>query len=300
MTNDLLPPPAAVPPSVPLPSAPAGSPRRSAGVGRRIVVGLLSTLAGLTVVWGVVTLVDLAAYREITDTFEVAPAPVLVVETDGDVEVVAGRADAPVVLTRTIRRGLRGPTAVERTWSRNDREFSPVIEPDSDGNWTGVVLQGDCPSVVSIRCAVDYRVTVPPGTTVVVRSNAGAVRISGIEGGVDASSTAGSVLVRDIAGRVVLASDAGYVRGEGLRSAEVDARSSAGSVRLFFETAPDTVDAESGAGRVEVVVPDDGAVYDVDATTDAGSNVVAIATDPESVRSIRAHADAGDVLVRHP
>ncbi len=265
-----------------------------------MAVGLLAALAGLTVVWGVVTLVDLAAFRRTTETFSIEAAPVLVVRTDGDVTVSVGEPGSDVEVVRVVQHGLRAPEHGARTWSRDDRPGSPIVAVGADGSWTGVFLTGECPEVVSMRCSVNYSVVVPPETAVVVDSDGGAVRVDGVEGGVDARSSAGSIVVRDVSGRVIVRSEAGYVRGEELRAVDVEARSSAGSVRLFFQVSPETVVAHSSAGRVEVVVPDDGTSYEVDASTEAGSDVVAIATDPDSDRSIRARSEAGDVLVRHP
>lgn len=296
MSNDLLP-----PPTPPTPSTGPGSPDSGPGPtttsdgmstgssvrgpGRTIAIGALSALAAVTVLWGTVTLADLVARSETIETFTRDTAPRLRISTDGAVQVTAGPVDT-ISIERTIERGLRGPTVGDEV----------VVTPAGDE----LVLRGDCPSVVSGWCSVDYAVVVPAGTDVVVDSDAGSVTITGIDGDVIASTSAGSVTAVDLGGTLTLSSEAGRVQGEGLRSSVVDARSSAGSVRLAFEDAPTSVDADSSAGSVEVVVPDDGSVYAVDASTSAGSSRIEVPTDPSAERSVRLRSSAGDVSLRHP
>jgi hypothetical protein len=255
------------------------------GPGRTIAIGALSALAAVTVLWGTVSLADLVARSETTESFTRDTAPRLRITTDGAVQVTAGPVDS-ISVVRTIERGLREPTAGDRV----------VTTPAGDE----LVLSGDCPSVVSGWCSVDYAVVVPAGTDVVVDSDAGSVTITGIDGDVTASSSGGSVTAVDLSGTLTLSSQAGSVRGEGLQSSAVSARSSAGSVRLTFDVAPTSVDARSSAGSVEVVVPDDATVYAVDASTSAGSTRIEVPTDPAADRAVRLRSSAGDVTLRHP
>jgi hypothetical protein len=253
------------------------------GAGRTVAVALLSALAAVTVAWGVVSAADLVARAETTETFTRDVAPRLRIETDGWVQVTAGPVDS-ISIERTVERGLRAPAVSAAVTSAGDE----------------LVLSGDCPAVVSSWCSVDYTVVVPPDTEVIVDSGSGSITVIGVQGDVTASSSAGSVTVSDLGGVVRLTSSAGAVRGEGLTGTTVRARSDAGSVRLVFDAAPTSVDADSSAGAVEVVVPYDDAVYAVDASTSAGSTRIEVATDPSADRTLRLRSSAGDVSVRHP
>jgi hypothetical protein len=89
------------------------------------------------------------------------------------------------------------------------------------------------------------------------------------------------------------------VRAEGLRAGAVEASSDAGSVRLFFDEAPTDVVADSDAGSVEVVVPDDGEPYRVTADSDSGSVTTDVDQSRDASRSIVATTDAGSATVRY-
>lgn len=287
MSNDLLPPPTPSPPSPSL--EPLGVPERTArsggGVGRTLAVAGLSLLAAVTVAWGVVSAADLVARSETTETFTRETTPRLRIATDGRVQVTGGPVDA-ISIERTVERGLRAPDVGDQV----------VVTSTGDE----LVLSGDCPAFVSSWCSVHYAVVVPADTEVVVDTDAGSVTVTGIDGDVTATTAAGSVSVVDVSGELRLSSSAGPVRGEQLASDTVRARSSAGSVRLLFDVAPTSVDADSSAGSVEVVVPDDDAVYAVEASTSAGSTRIEVPTDPAAERTLLLRSSAGDVSVRHP
>ncbi len=93
---------------------------------------------------------------------------------------------------------------------------------------------------------------------------------------------------------------AGSVGATELRSPAVDAKTSAGSVRVSFLVAPESVRARSDAGSVTVNVPEDATTYHVEADTSAGSTRVRVRTDPTSPRSISASSSAGSVTVDYP
>jgi hypothetical protein len=179
------------------------------------------------------------------------------------VEVRQGPGDT-TRLDRTVTWSLRTPTVVQR-------QVGDRLEVTSH-----------CPFSMGRGCGGHVLLVVPAGTEVHAGSSAGSVRAAGLTGSVELSSSAGSV------------------SGTGLRSRDVTAASSAGSTKLAFALPPQRVDASSSAGSVEVVVPRGSAAYLVDAGSSAGSSNVAVRTDPESDRTIRAHSSAGSVTVRYP
>lgn len=284
MTTELLPPPSpTVPPAGP-PSAPLPTPS-GRGPGRAVAIGLLGTAAAVTVAWGTITLADLAAYSETTSTSTADVVDTVRIDTDGTIQVTAGPVTA-IQIVRTVDSGLREPT------------FGTSEISTATG--TALELTGDCPELVSVRCSVDYALVVPADTRLDLRSDAGSIVIEGVGGDVQAYTSAGAITALDTSGTLDLRSDAGRVFGDALRSGIVTARSDAGSIRLSFDAAPEQVDAETSAGRVEVAVPDDGTTYAVTASTSAGSTNIDIATDPASTRTIRASSDAGSVTLRYP
>jgi hypothetical protein len=155
-------------------------------------------------------------------------------------------------------------------------------------------LRATCPLAVVHSCGVSYDLEVPRDLSLVLTTHAGAVRVSGIDGDVEASSTAGPVDADDVGGTLAITSGAGHVRGTDLRSARVTAGSGAGGVDLVFTEAPTSVSARSGAGSVDVTVPDDGQAYRVDARG-SGNEDIQVPQDPHSPRSLALSSTAGAV-----
>jgi DUF4097 and DUF4098 domain-containing protein YvlB len=115
---------------------------------------------------------------------------------------------------------------------------------------------------------------------------------------VEALAGEGTVTLTDVTGTVVAHASQGSVHATGLRSTDVQASASQGSVDLSFAIDPRRVDAHASQGDVDIAVPHDGTAYRVDATASQGSTHVQIPTDPGSPRPIRAHASQGNVNVR--
>jgi len=143
---------------------------------------------------------------------------------------------------------------------------------------------------------VRVRVDCPSFTVGVSRSSSVTVAVPPAAT-VEARSSAGGVKVTGLTGPLTLRTSAGSIRGENLRSTTVDAETSAGEVLLSFAEPPQDVRASTSAGSATVLVPDDGTSYAVDASTSAGSESVAVRTDPTSDRSIEVTSSAGSVRV---
>ncbi|MEV0897746.1 hypothetical protein [Actinoplanes sp. NPDC049802] len=107
-------------------------------------------------------------------------------------------------------------------------------------------------------CHVDYRIELPAGTVVKVR-------------------TAG-----------------GDVTGRGL-GANTTVSTAGGDVDLEYSVAADLVDATSEGGNVKIKVP--AGAYEVDATTDGGNREVSVQEVPGSAHEIKAKSGGGDVAV---
>ncbi len=176
-------------------------------------------------------------------------------------------------------------------------------------------LRGSCNFLTFGTCEEDYRVAVPRGVSVAVRTSGGESVARGLRGDLELRSNAGSVRAIDVRGGTIeLRSHAGTVDAERVRADDltldsraggvnvvrsvarrVDANAAAGSVDIDLLRPPLNVDAESRAGSVTVFVPDVG--YSVDAQTAAGEEDVRVRQLPNSRRKIRAESRAGNVSV---
>jgi hypothetical protein len=175
-----------------------------------------------------------------------------------------------------------GGGGVVRTQARVTTRFGTTPRVTSREEGGRVVVSTHCGS--PFGGSVALTVEVPPAAEVKAQSSAGAVQADGLSGALTLSSSAGSV------------------SGVALRSAQVNAQSSAGSVTLRWagEADPQRVSAESSAGSVSVLLPDrPGTAYRVEADTSAGSTTVDVRTSPTATREVRAHSSAGSVTVSY-
>lgn len=185
---------------------------------------------------------------------------VLVHADAGDVHLVAGRAD-------------RVRITEHRTWLWD----APTVRTSiHDGI---LEVRGDCPSSrLPDRCSVDFTLAVPFDVDASIDGSSGDIRIDGLAGHIDLRTGAGNVSGRD------------------LHPVAVKARTDAGNVDLQFGTRPVSVAGFSHAGDISIAVP--GGEYRVDTTTRAGNvDVQGVLRNDRALRSISAHADAGDVTV---
>lgn len=256
------------------------TPARSPAARVALVLGI--GFAVLCVAYGVLVVVALLLFRSETSTTSLGPVPTrVVVEVDGEVRVDATDARAPSV-------------EVRRRWSWDEPEVLTTRAGDE------LRIESSCADLGPLPCSTDLRIAVPPATELVVRNAGGSVRATGLRAPAELSSDSGSVSVSDVAApRLVLRSSAGSVRGTALSVPDVTGSSSAGSVRLDLAVEPVRVDARSSAGSVRVQVPAGAATYRAEARSSAGSETLDVATDPASRRSIRAVSFAGAVTITY-
>jgi hypothetical protein len=187
----------------------------------------------------------------------------LVVDADGSSLRISPGSPNTVEVDRSIHHDLQRPRLTERL----------------DGD--RLLLRTDCPNFVVVRCDGDYRLRVPPAVDLQVINSSGDVHVSGMLAAVDIRSDDSITL--DGGGRtVLLRSDYGAIRASGLRATEVRARSGSGRVSLQLVTPPDLVSARSDDGDVLVVVPNGPQLYHVDAGSTDGRTSNGLRTDPAS------------------
>src|SRR5205085_10981375 len=131
--------------------------------------------------------------------------------------------------------------------------------------WDGDTLRiaADGGAFLAAWCSPSYELGVPRDISLDLESLSGQVIVEGVTGDVRARSEGGRVRADDVAGALDLRSSAGRIEGSRLRSASVNAQTSAGAVDLGFVAPPRAVTARSSAGRVRVEVPRTGDLYRV-------------------------------------
>jgi hypothetical protein len=265
---------------------------------RRLLFGLGSLLTVLMVLWGSAQALDrLSIEEEHLVRGYSGVAAIDLRHAHGDVELVPARGRRVEVAIDSRHGFLSGH-------DREQRLRAGELE-----------LRGSCDFLTIGTCEEHYRISVPRGVAVSVRTSAGEATARGLRGDLELRSSAGLVRAFDVRGRSVeLASHAGSVNATDVRADDltlgsraggieairssgktVRAIAAAGSVDLELLVPPSYVEAESRAGAVTVIVPDVG--YAVTARTAAGEEDVRVRQRPAGRREIDVESRAGDVSV---
>jgi hypothetical protein len=202
--------------------------------------------------------------------------------THGSVTLRAGELNH-VSGERVLTRGLQNPSVSERVEGRT------------------LIIESRCFPLGNTWCDVSYVLDIPRAADVEVSTVVGSIRTSNIDGSADLRSATGSITVEDVSGALRLGSGAGSINGTGVRSTQVRASTGAGSVELAFVAPPQRVEAEAGAGSVDIELPRDGTAYRIDDTSNPdGDARLAVTTDPTSEHVLVLESGAGSVSVHYP
>lgn len=207
---------------------------------------------------------------------------VQVVELDlsfEEVEVVGSPSATEVRMSRGYHWSLSKPEIVTR--QVGDR----------------LVVRSSCRFTPELPCSGWVRLTVPAGLRVSGGSTDRHLAFRNLTGPVDVETSDGGITVSGATGPLRLQSRDGTIEGWGLRSADVVAATSDGSVRLSFATPPTSVLATSRDGSIELTLPEDTTKYDVNASTRDGSTDVSVPTDPKSARELTARTSDGSIRI---
>jgi hypothetical protein len=205
-----------------------------------LIVGV--SLLGLLALGGIAYGANQAFSTTNTETTRVSErvrAIVLDVDT-GDVELVRG-----------------SQVTVEQT-----SEYL-ISEPDVESSVENGVLtiNGDCGKLFLLDCTTDFRIEVPAGVAVNIRT------------------------------------DVGNVTGTALASSDVRVKTDVGDVDVDLTSAPSRFEATTDVGDVELRLPD--AAYAVDTDSDVGEiDVSGVVQDDRAPRSVTAKTDVGDVTIQ--
>jgi DUF4097 and DUF4098 domain-containing protein YvlB len=189
------------------------------------------------------------------------PVAVLEVGSDSGRVTVLGSDSPTVTVTRSI---FREPDAPVETV----RHEGDVLHIESE-------CEVDSPRG---PCRIDYDLTVPRGTAVVISGASGDLSTAGLTGPLTARSASGSILVAEHQGATTVAQTA------------------SGDVEVRLGSRPESVEATSASGNVQVALPDAGP-YRVQAATASGDTDIDVRTDPGARSTITARTTSGDVTV---
>jgi hypothetical protein len=240
-----------------------------------------SITAVVVLVMGTAQTMGAVAHEEHSTVQRFNPTGLRLVEIDnsaaGKVRVVGSDTDQIVVRTE-ISDGLQETRHSERI----------------DGE--RLLLESRCP-FLSDFCEVRYEVEMPADLRVKVWSPA-SVSVEDITADVEVK-TDESIEVARLGGRLDAHAVSGSITARDLRSSDVGARATDGSILLDFARSPLGVRAESTDGNIEVLVPQDDELYKVHTDTVDGTTSVQVANGPDGDRSITGTTTDGDVVLRY-
>jgi hypothetical protein len=157
-------------------------------------------------------------------------------------------------------------------------------------------VSGTCPKPSIVTCRIDVHIGVSPEMAVDVTTGSGDVRAENLAGSVRVRSSAGAVDIVGLTGTADVHTAAGPISGRDLAVTRLKAGTAAGAIGLAFAVAPDSVSASTGAGDVDLALPDES--YRVTTSAPAGRARVLVPIDADASRTITVRTAAGRVIVR--
>jgi hypothetical protein len=250
--------------------------RRALVAGGLLLTALLVGMAGLVVVNRMAT----QTVRE-EHSYDFTGKALSIDADIGDVHIVPGKA-GQITVARRLTYGLGRPYVEERI----------------DGD-TFRVSDRPCTGDVAFGCEVRWLLQVPRDVDVDVKTQSGAINVSGMSNTVKVVSESGDVRVLAASGKLVtLRSRTGDVTAQNISSEQVVATTIKGAVSLTFRSPPSLVVGRSDTGKVGVVLPDGDESYRIEAKSlQDGSRTVTAKDDPDSRRRINVRSNKGDVSV---
>ncbi|MEV8633207.1 DUF4097 family beta strand repeat-containing protein [Streptosporangium sp. NPDC051023] len=186
------------------------------------------------------------------------------------VTALEGDTDAgDIVVNESDQPGIRVTETLH--WNGDKGDKPKTEHPVAGGTLT---LRHECSGS---NCAVDYKVEIPKGVKITLRTTAGDITLRALTGEVKATTTAGDI------------------EANALGAKNLVATSGAGDVTVRFAAVPGHVEVETTAGDATVRLPS--ASYNVTTRTVAGEKTVKVTNDPSSPNSVSVRTGAGDAKV---
>jgi hypothetical protein len=232
--------------------------------GARVVWGGAGSLVAVAMLgFGTLNAVTALAHEQehVVAVFDAAGVTALDVRGEGHVTVV-GADVAEITVTMRLSHGLRRTGHTEEVVGGT------------------LVLDVDCPGLLSHFCEVDHTVEVPRGLDVWIDNANGSTDVAGLAGSLDVDG------------------DNGRITGRDLRTPVLRVSNDNGAIDLVVVEAPDRVAVDNDNGAIELTVPHVDEGYAVETQNDNGSIDVQVRTDPTSPRSISAENDNGSIELR--
>lgn len=186
--------------------------------------------------------------ERIEKSFEVGSEPSVSIENFAGAVVIGAGEEGTIRVVATKR--AEGTSNLDAI----------VVEMTAEGS--RLEIRTSHPSVSNIHnMSVKLEITVPAGTDLTLRTGAGSVEVSGVQGSLRVEAGAGSIEIRDAAGPVSLSAGAGSIDYEGSPAGACQFHAGAGSIVLRLPAdASVTVDLSAGLGGVHSELPVSGSV----------------------------------------
>lgn len=176
--------------------------------------------------------------------------------------------------------------------------LAPTVELEESGGVLNLVQ--DCPSLVfGWGCQSSFEITVPPGTVLTGGTSNGSITLIGLDGPVNVVTSNGAVTLDDVSSDVTVRTSNGSIGGSDLRSTDLEANTSNGTINMEFDGAPDSVRLDTSNGDVELVLPADSPPFAVTTSTSNGTVTTEIRIDPAASETIEIETSNGDITVRY-
>lgn len=177
--------------------------------------------------------------EEASETFDLGPSPRLTIDNfAGDIHVRAGGTSSVEMIVS------------KRAWGAGDLDRIEVAW-EAGANWLEVESRHSMPNPGNV--SVEMELSVPPGASVDLRTGAGEVTVTGVEGAITAHSGAGAMTVLGATDTVRLDTGAGGIAYEGVPQGECQFRTGAGGIELTLPADLGArLDLHSGIGDIDL------------------------------------------------
>lgn len=190
-----------------------------------------------------------------------------------------------------IRPGDGTELKVDRQFERNALGSDPT-DTFTDGK---LQLKDTNCGFLSFGCETTYVLTVPRDVKLTVKNSSGPIKVTGMSGDTELKTNSGDIEVHDLGGTLRIESSSGSIDADGLNASTLTTKSSSGSAKVVFATAPQSVDAKSSSGDVTIRVPEGTETYKIETDTSSGDNEPEIRQDPSATRTIKVKTSSGDI-----